>query len=110
MNATRVGHPALGGLLYRGLFGRGGRFVGGMTVRWFGLPDGRHAAPPGIEGDPIAVGVLVATGSGLAHFDVVNGMDLPHRGAHWIALGTAWAGGVGGIEEKLPGDPVRDRK
>ena len=81
--------------------------VGSVSVRWSGLTDGDETVPPGVEGNPIAVGIFVARGSGLADFEVIDGMDLPHCGAHGRALGTTGAGFVGGIEKELAGDPIR---
>src|SRR5579859_1113571 len=93
-----------------GLFGRGcARFVGRVAVRASRLADRREALPPGVEGEPVGVVVFIAGGAGLAHFNVIDGMNLPKRGARRAAIGAARADRVRSVEEKLPGDAVRKR-
>ena len=36
-----------------------------------------QAMPPGVEGDPVRVSVLVAWCAGFADFDVVDGVNFP---------------------------------
>ena len=77
-----------------------------MRMRSLYFLDWYQALPPDIKGEPIAVGVFIAS-SPLANFDVVDGMNLPNRGSYRSTSLAARARCVGCVEEKLPCDPVR---
>src|SRR5271169_2574109 len=78
-----------------------------MRVRSSHFLDWHLALPPSIKGEPVAVVILVASGSCLAHFDAVDGMDLPIRGSRRSASRGAGARFVGCGDEELPRDAVR---
>lgn len=77
-----------------------------MGVRSFLFLDGDEGVPPAVECDPVPVGIFVARSSGLAHFDVVHGMDFPIGGADWSASRPAGARLMRGIKEELAGDAI----
>ena len=77
-----------------------------VAVRSFHFFDGHQALPPDIEVLPVAIGVLIARASRLAHFNAINGMDLPLRRSLRTASRAAGARAVGCVEEELSGDPI----